>query len=130
MSVSPSRQSSADQHPQGHHGHTAIDPVCGMTVTIEPASLVAGHDGHPYYFCGPRCREKFVADPLKYLAPQSLSTDATATPDAAQWTCPMHPEILRDRPGSCPPREASLQGVLSYKMLYYKHLQHSLLRGA
>ncbi len=82
-------------------GHTAIDPVCGMTVTIKPESLVAEHDGHAYYFCGPKCRAKFVADPVKYLTPQPQA-EIAAVPDGAQWTCPMHPEVLRDRAGSCP----------------------------
>ena len=53
----------ADEHPKGHGGPTAIDPVCGMTVTIKPESLVAEHDGHAYYFCGAKCRAKFIADP-------------------------------------------------------------------
>src|SRR6187402_1002866 len=49
---------------------TAKDPVCGMTV--EPGSAKGGsaeHGGQTYYFCNPRCREKFVADPGKYFAP-------------------------------------------------------------
>jgi len=80
--------------------HTDIDPVCGMTVTITPASLVAQHDGHAYYFCGTKCRTKFVADPASYLSPRSAV--AATEPDGMQWTCPMHPEIVSDRAGSCP----------------------------
>jgi Cu+-exporting ATPase len=71
-----------------------------MTVTIRPDSLVAEHEGHPYYFCGAKCRAKFVADPAQYLSPRT--SPVAAVPDGGQWTCPMHPEILRDRPGSCP----------------------------
>ena len=80
--------------------HTAIDPVCGMTVAISPASLVAEHEGHAYYFCGAKCRAKFIADPLLYLTPRPFVP--AAVPDGTQWTCPMHPEIVSDRAGSCP----------------------------
>ncbi|HET7503709.1 MAG TPA: heavy metal translocating P-type ATPase [Kofleriaceae bacterium] len=56
---------------------TARDPVCGMTVTPGKAKGgSASHDGHEYWFCNPRCREKFIADPAKYLA-------APPTPHAA-----------------------------------------------
>ncbi len=47
---------------------TATDPVCGMTVEIQAARHRATHQGHDYYFCNPRCREKFLADPLRFLA--------------------------------------------------------------
>ena len=45
----------------------AIDPVCGMTVVIATAKAHAQHEGRAYHFCNPRCREKFVADPGRYL---------------------------------------------------------------
>jgi len=77
-----------------------IDPVCGMTV--EPASA-AGHHTHAgttYYFCSLHCRDRFAADPARYLSAQA---PAPATPAApGKWTCPMHPEIVRDGPGACP----------------------------
>src|SRR5579859_1579709 len=44
------------------------DPVCGMT--IDPARAAAHYDyaGAKYFFCNPKCLEKFRADPEKYLA--------------------------------------------------------------
>ena len=52
----------------GKQGETAIDPVCKMTVQIaSPAGGTAEHDGQTYYFCGPGCREAFVAEPAKFL---------------------------------------------------------------
>jgi len=48
---------------------TASDPVCGMTVRIAGARNKADHGGHTYYFCSPRCRAKFTAEPLRYLKP-------------------------------------------------------------
>lgn len=47
---------------------TARDPVCGMTVSIRAATQRAEHDGQPFYFCGPGCRERFLASPDRYLA--------------------------------------------------------------
>jgi xanthine dehydrogenase accessory factor len=45
----------------------AIDPVCGMTVTIATAKHTAEHAGRTYYFCGGGCRERFLAAPERYL---------------------------------------------------------------
>lgn len=47
---------------------TAVDPVCGMTVEVASARHRATHEGHEYFFCNPRCREKFLADPVRFLA--------------------------------------------------------------
>jgi xanthine dehydrogenase accessory factor len=44
-----------------------VDPVCGMTVVVATARHRAEHAGKPYYFCNPRCREKFLVAPEKYL---------------------------------------------------------------
>lgn len=46
----------------------AVDPVCGMTVSIAGARETAEHDGRTYYFCGAGCRSRFEADPERYLA--------------------------------------------------------------
>ena len=53
------------------HTHSAIDPVCGMTVDPHTTKHRAEHQGHPYYFCSAGCRTKFVADPARYLAGKS-----------------------------------------------------------
>ena len=78
---------------------TAIDPVCGMKVDRATAKHFARHDGHGTYFCSAGCKAKFEADPGKYAdgrpAPEPM-------PKGTQYTCPMHPEIVRDKPGSCP----------------------------
>src|SRR5262245_47514691 len=105
---------------------TVKDPVCGMTVTPGKArGGSATHAGHEYWFCNPRCREKFIADPEKYLSPAAAPSHPPApapaaprAPDASravEYTCPMHPEIVQVGPGSCPicgmalePRTATL----------------------
>jgi Cu+-exporting ATPase len=84
----------------------AKDPVCGMTV--DPASAKGGsfeHGGETYFFCNPRCREKFAAEPQKYLAaaPEVATEPAAANASAStSYVCPMHPEIVREAPGACP----------------------------
>ena len=67
----------------------AKDPVCGMWVDPARAKHKAGHAGATYPFCSARCREKFAADPAKYLAPAPPSS----APSGAVYTCPMHPQI-------------------------------------
>jgi Cu+-exporting ATPase len=89
------------QHHHHHHGHhaTAIDPVCGMVVDPAKTTHHALHEGVEYHFCNPRCREKFVADPGKYLGPREAAPPA---PAGTIYTCPMHPEIRQEGPGTCP----------------------------
>lgn len=78
---------------------TAIDPVCGMSVDRATAAHFVRHEGKGFYFCSAGCKGKFEADPAKYLgdrpAPEPMKP-------GTQYTCPMHPEIVRDMPGSCP----------------------------
>ncbi len=79
------------------------DPVCGMMVDPAASPHRALHAGDTYHFCSRSCRERFIADPAHYLTPVPAAT--ASSPAAAvgtQWTCPMHPEIVRDGPGSCP----------------------------
>ena len=45
----------------------AIDPVCGMTVSIEGAAHTTEHEGVTYYFCGAGCRNRFEQDARRYL---------------------------------------------------------------
>ena len=47
---------------------TAVDPVCGMSVTVASARQQAEVDGVMYYFCCANCRAKFLKDPQAYLA--------------------------------------------------------------
>jgi Cu+-exporting ATPase len=71
-------------------------------MTVKPGKAKGGsatHDGRDYWFCSPKCRERFVADPAKYLGG---GPPTQAAPAGTIWTCPMHPEIRRDAPGDCP----------------------------
>jgi len=91
----------ASEHHHHHHDNAAegvIDPVCGMTVDPHTAKHRADYRGHTYYFCSAGCREKFVADPQKYL----VARQAETVPEGTIYTCPMHPQIRQVGPGSCP----------------------------
>ncbi len=99
--------------PQDDHARATVrDPVCGMNVVPATAAGSVDHDGRTYYFCSRHCVEKFRADPGRYLrdghtqhhsVPVGVEGNAPPTPAlGASYTCPMHPEIVRDGPGSCP----------------------------
>ncbi|WP_245884276.1 heavy metal translocating P-type ATPase [Hartmannibacter diazotrophicus] len=81
------------------NGATVRDPVCGMAVDPATAEHRHEHEGQTHYFCSQGCHDKFVADPGKYLTPKPESPKA---PKGTKYTCPMHPQIIRDEPGSCP----------------------------
>jgi Cu+-exporting ATPase len=78
------------------------DPVCGMTPRADTPHR-AEHAGHTYLFCSAHCAERFRAAPESFLAPREPAPPAAAGPrDGRRYTCPMHPEIVRDEPGDCP----------------------------
>jgi P-type Cu+ transporter len=123
------RNPSHPKHPDSHYGaghldsesaatHTQIDPVCGMSVAPVSAHT-AEHAGHSFAFCSASCREKFIAEPDRYVdergnrraAGGSAVVDgighAREVPSAPAapgtiYTCPMHPEIRQVGPGHCP----------------------------
>jgi Cu+-exporting ATPase len=86
------------------HSATAIDPVCGMTVDVATAKHTHVHQGVQHFFCSPRCRERFIADPSLYLDAEAKAkrTNASLEPAGTLYTCPMHPEVVQQGPGICP----------------------------
>src|SRR5713101_2777052 len=106
----------------------ATDPVCGMQVDERTAAGSSVFEGRNYYFCSAGCKKKFDANPAAYVgAPPAGETKPTehahshaqsapapdpvrgkpavagaVTPGVVAYTCPMHPEIVRDAPGHCP----------------------------
>ena len=79
---------------------TAKDPVCGMTVDRSTAKHFLKHEGEKFYFCSAACQAKFEADPAAYRSGNRPA--AKAAPKGTLYTCPMHPEVVSDRPGDCP----------------------------
>src|SRR5579863_1713228 len=122
--MGPHEHSADTQAPQ-----TALDPVCGMTVSPAKAKGAVKHKGQTYYFCSAGCAQRFQAEPEKYLLPRppltTLITIASAQPAIApsqsqmaarkqvKYVCPMDPEVLEDKPGPCPMCGMALEPSLS-----------------
>lgn len=81
------------------------DPVCGMPVTKDSEHYLH-HDGKDFYFCSSSCSDKFQIDPDKYLNPKladnKICSDVSCSLSSDTYTCPMHPEVEQQGPGSCP----------------------------
>jgi Cu+-exporting ATPase len=92
--------------PTAGPGASVEDPVCGMSV---PTTSPHRHrlDDREFLFCSAGCRDRFVREPGAFLAtapkaePEPLAVPPPP-PGTVEWVCPMHPEIVRDRPGTCP----------------------------
>ncbi len=90
-----------------------VDPVCGMDVS-QDSTYRFMHADHEYLFCSEHCEKKFAADPDSYLHiagnepaqesddEHSTCTDESCETDTKIYTCPMHPEVEKTGPGSCP----------------------------
>lgn len=108
---------------------TEKDPVCGMQVQPDRAAGTSEFGGKTYYFCAVGCKKKFDSDPDRYLGPKPAEQLTQLTPismpammprqetvgsaetAAAEYTCPMHPEIRQKGPGSCPKCGMALEPV-------------------
>lgn len=109
------------EHSISPTGSLVQDPVCGMDVDPATSEHHLERDGHDYYFCSPDCRARFEARPDAYLTGpaghagsghdhrehdhhdrEDPAGTAAAPSDVTEWTCPMHPEIRRPGPGTCP----------------------------
>jgi Cu+-exporting ATPase len=90
--------------------HLAVDPVCGMRVDPHTAKHRGEYGGRTYYFCSATCREKFLANPPRYLRKDQEAP--AGVPEGTIYTCPMHPEIRQVGPGSCPICGMALEPVI------------------
>lgn len=79
-----------------------LDPVCGMTISAEEATGTAVHQSKTFHFCSEQCRQRFLEDPDRYVGGSPAPAKTPAPSADTEYTCPMHPEIVRDGPGSCP----------------------------
>jgi Cu+-exporting ATPase len=104
--MNPTAHTPSHEH-HGAHDHgapaAARDPVCGMTVKPTTQHRVM-HGDREVLFCSAGCKAKFIAEPEKYGKPEPAPPERPAPPAGGrvEYTCPMHPEIVRDAPGSCP----------------------------
>jgi len=102
-----------------HPGHDAAgartvkDPVCGMSVTLGAGKPSFEHERKTWHFCSQKCHDRFAAHPAHYLtgAHKKHAEQAPSAPAGTQYTCPMHPEIVRDAPGDCPKCGMALEPI-------------------
>jgi Cu+-exporting ATPase len=73
-----------------------------MTVDPETSKFSLEHDGETYHFCSEKCHERFKAEPSKYIGSDDEAESAPPAKPGTKYTCPMHPEVVQDGPGSCP----------------------------
>lgn len=92
-----------------------VDPVCKMLVSPVTAAASYEHNGIKYYFCMTGCRDKFAADPNRFLLSTPFQEVMGLSTQEIEYTCPMDPEIVQIGPGICPkcgmalePKEISL----------------------
>ncbi len=117
--VSAHQEAHGHPAPQGHGGFK--DPVCGMAVHPDTASHKHQHSGQTYFFCSHHCLEKFRSEPDRYLTrpvPEAFPPHERRAEKGVEYTCPMHPEVVQQSPGSCPlcgmalePRTAAMEEV-------------------
>ncbi len=88
-----------------------VDPVCGMTIDSGDAAGQTQYRGQTYYFCHPSCRDRFAADPEKFLAPPADESPTATVDRTREYTCPMDPEVRQKGPGACPKCGMALEPV-------------------
>ncbi|MDF1644669.1 MAG: heavy metal translocating P-type ATPase [Pseudomonadales bacterium] len=76
------------------------DPVCGMSVSDDSAHHCS-HEDKAYYFCNPKCRDKFILEPDAYLSGTTIKPEPLAAP-GTDYICPMCPEVRSKKPAACP----------------------------
>ena len=79
-----------------------VDPVCGMSISVDDAVGQVEHRGSTYYFCAEGCLERFRSDPGQFLDEDRRTALDAPGGGPIQYTCPMHPEIVQGGPGACP----------------------------
>ena len=85
--------------PRRAAGAHILDPVCGMVVDPDSTPHHSDHEGEAFHFCSAHCREKFEANPERFLKAEAVEDKM---PEGTIYTCPMHPEIRQAGSGSCP----------------------------
>ncbi len=83
------------------------DPVCGMQVDPAKSNYRSDCQGETFHFCSAHCQIRFEDDPERYLSDGDRSDNSVAAGEPGEnpgaiHTCPMHPEIRQQGPGSCP----------------------------
>lgn len=86
------------------------DPICGMSTEDPDGFTPYEHDDTTFYFCSDHCLKSFKSNPDDYTGEKSKSSVSRKSQETL-YTCPMHPEIIQDKPGSCPKCGMALEAV-------------------
>lgn len=89
-----------------------IDPVCQMKVPADSPYTYQYLDKQ-FHFCSENCLHKFQINPQQYLSPQTPAEENEGVDSATQYTCPMHPEVIQNHPGSCPKCGMALEPLIT-----------------
>lgn len=90
------------------------DPVCGMMIDSTQAAGRYDHAGTTYYFCNPRCLERFAQDPEGYVTGRyQQSMEAEPVKPGAKYICPMCPGVESEKPAACPKCGMTLEPELT-----------------
>src|SRR5829696_5844523 len=118
------RVSTPTEQPRTASSSSVLDPVCGMGVDPATAEHHAEHGGRTFHFCSAHCKRRFESDPDSFVqdepehhhqAEHHESRHAAVTAQkgkVVEYRCPMHPEVRRDNPGSCPICGMALEPVV------------------
>ena len=96
-----------------------LDPVCGMEVNFAAPAATLLHEGTTYFFCSTHCLDKFKASPGSYTGAGITKPEPSSTlPSGIDlktnvFTCPMHPELQQEGPGSCPKCGMALEPLVA-----------------
>ena len=83
---------------RGDETMKVTDPVCKMTIEDKTAVATSTYKGSTYFFCSEPCKKDFEGNPETFVS--GKMTEAHA--GDVTYTCPMHPEVKKQGPGSCP----------------------------
>jgi P-type Cu+ transporter len=107
------------ENPTVHENQKVLDPVCGMEVDPSAPAATLQHEGTSYLFCSTHCLEKFKSSPASYTGDSTAKPVQTNSPVSESdlktniFTCPMHPEIQQEGPGSCPKCGMALEPLIA-----------------
>lgn len=93
-------------------GSKLTDPVCGMNVTDKSPHHLA-YEGKSFFFCSAKCKHTFEKEPEKFTGPQRKKEASLEEVEPGTiYTCPMHPEIQQEGPGTCPKCGMALEPLM------------------